>query len=148
MKESGVLTGIKGKSAVVSVEKKEQCAGCGLCLFKDNGKAEFYAKNDKDAKIGDKVIIETSESGKFLGAVLAFLVPLLLIGVSVFIGLVLIKKDIWILILSAAFIAVWYGLLAILDKKIGKANAFSSKIVEIVQENQSQSDDNDKKTKE
>ena len=35
MRETGTLVREKGKTAVVSVEKREECAKCGLCLFKD-----------------------------------------------------------------------------------------------------------------
>ena len=133
MTERGVITEIKGKTAVVSVDKKAECAGCGLCLFKGGtNKAEFYAKNTVGAKIGDAVNIERSESGKFLGVILAFFVPLILIGLSVLINYLFIKNEIWILFLSVAFIAVWYAILAFSDKKLKNIGAFNSRIVSVI----------------
>ncbi|MBP5466983.1 MAG: SoxR reducing system RseC family protein [Clostridia bacterium] len=133
MRDSGVITGIKGRTAVVSVDKKAECAGCGLCLFKEGtNKTEFYAKNTVGAKTGDTVIIEHSDSGKFLGAVLAFFVPLILIGLAVLIDYLFIGNEIWILVLSVAFIAVWYAVLAVLDKKLKKIGAFDSRIVSVI----------------
>lgn len=132
MREIGILTEIKGNVAVVSVDKKEECAGCGLCLFKDNANvAEFYAKNSIGAKVGDKVIVEHSDSGKFLGTVMAFFIPLLLIGLAVLINYLFIKNDIWILILSGIFVAAWYFILAMLDKKIKNLGAFNSRIIAV-----------------
>ncbi|MBQ6980109.1 MAG: SoxR reducing system RseC family protein [Clostridia bacterium] len=133
MREIGILTEIKGDVAVVSVDKKEECAGCGLCLFKDNaGKTEFYAKNTVGAKIGDNVIVERAESGKFLGTILAFFIPLLLIGVAVLINYLFIKSEIWILVLSVIFVAAWYFVLSFIDKKLNKVGAFNSRIVAIL----------------
>lgn len=133
MREKGVVTEIKGGTAVVSVDKKDECASCGLCLFKDGtGKAEFYAKNDLGAKKGDAVIVERLENGRFLGVILAFFIPLLLIGLAVLIDYLFIKNEIWILVLSVIFIAVWYAILALLDKKLKTVGAFNSKIIEIV----------------
>ena len=133
MTERGVITEIKGKTAVVAVDKKAECAGCGLCLFKEGtNKAEFYAKNTVGAKMGDAVIIERSESGKFLGVMLAFLVPLILIGLSVLINYLFIKNEIWILVLSVVLIAVWYAILAFLDKKLKNLGAFNSRIVSVI----------------
>lgn len=132
MRETGTLVREKGETAVVSVEKREECAKCGLCLFKDGAmSAEFYAYNDAGAKKGDKVIIERSETGKLLGAVMVFLVPLFLIGLAVAINYLFIKNEIWILILSAAFIILWYTVLALSDKKLKGKKAFVSRIIEI-----------------
>lgn len=133
IKDSGVITDIKGNTAVVSVDKKAECAGCGLCLFKEGtNKAEFYAKNTVGAKKGDTVVIERNENGKFLGAVLAFFVPLILIGLAVLINHLFIKKEIWILVLSVILIAVWYAILALFDKKLKNIGAFNSRIVSVV----------------
>lgn len=133
MRETGVITETKGVTAVVSVDKKEECAGCGLCLFKDNAqKTEFYAKNAVQAKVGDTVIVERADSGKFLGAILAFFIPLLLIGLAVLIDFLFIKNEIWILVLSGIFVAAWYIILAFVDKKLNKVGAFNSRIVEII----------------
>ena len=133
MTEKGRVIEVTKNFAVVSVDKKAECAGCGLCLFKEGtNKTEFYASNNLNAKIGDEVIVERTESGKLLGAILAFLVPLMLIGLSIAINYLFINKEIWVLILSVIFIAVWFILLAILDKKLKNIGAFRSEIVEII----------------
>ena len=138
MTERGLITEIKGKTAVVSVDKKAECAGCGLCLFKEGtNKAEFYAQNTVGAKIGDAVIIERSESGKFLGVILAFFVPLILIGLAVLVNYLFIKNEIWILVLSVLSVAVWYAILALFDKKLKNIGAFNSRVVSVIPPNNS-----------
>ena len=80
MKEKGVVTALNGKFAVVKVDKRDECSKCGMCLFPKNASSvDFNAKNGVFAKVGDEVIIETQKDGKLAGALLAFLVPLLLI---------------------------------------------------------------------
>ena len=133
MREKGVVTEINKNYAVVSVDKKEECAGCGLCLFKDGtNKTEFYAKNVSGAEVGDEVVLERSEKGRFYGAILAFLIPLLLIGVAVAINYLFIKQEIWTLVLSLIFIVVWFILLFFIDKKLKNFGAFRSEIVEVI----------------
>ena len=126
MKEFGIVTAVDKNRATVKVDKKDECSKCGMCLFPKGANAvEFNAKNDLDAKVGDKVLIETEKDGKLIGAILAFLVPLILIGVSALIGYLVIKSEIWILILSLVLIIAWYVVLSLIDKKIGKTVSFS-----------------------
>lgn len=149
MKEVGVVTEIKGKTAVVSVDKKDECTSCGLCLFKDNAtKAEFYVKAEKDIAVGDNVVIEKSDSGKFLGVILAFFVPLILIGLAVLINYLFIKSEIWILVLSVGFIALWFIILALLDKRFFESGVFNARIVSVLPMPATDNEDNSYNTKE
>ena len=133
MKEFGIVTAVDKNRATVKVDKKDECSKCGMCLFPKGANAvEFNAKNDLDAKVGDKVLIETEKDGKLIGAILAFLVPLILIGISALIGYLVIKSEIWILILSLVLIIAWYVVLSLIDKKIGKTVSFSPKIIKII----------------
>ena len=133
MKGFGIVTAVDKNRATVKVDKKDECSKCGMCLFPKGANAvEFNAKNDLDAKVGDKVLIETEKDGKLIGAILAFLVPLILIGVSALIGYLVIKSEIWILILSLVLIIAWYVVLSLIDKKIGKTVSFSPKIIKII----------------
>lgn len=149
MREIGTVKEINGDRAVVSVDKKDECERCGLCLFKNGeASAEFFVKTDALVKVGDKVEIERSENGKFLGATLAFSVPLLLIGLAVLIDYLFIKKEIFILVLSVLFIAVWYGILAAADKAFKKSGAFSAKIISVLSADETQNETKVKDTKE
>ncbi len=133
MTEIGQVVGIKKKTATVKVDKKDECSKCGMCLFKDNaGYTEFHADNKVGAKVGDTVRIETSEKAKFIGILLVFVVPLLLIGVSALITYTAIKQDIYMLVLSAASVIVWFFILPFIDKAIAKKNKMATEIVEIV----------------
>lgn len=133
MRETGVVTEIKGKTAIVKVDKKSECDKCGMCLFpKGADGITFNANNEVNAKIGDTVVIEREKDGKLLGAILVFLIPLILIGLASVLAYTIIKKEIFVLILSVVFIAVWYMVLAIIDKNLNKRIGYSTKIVSIV----------------
>lgn len=133
MKEVGLVTEASGKFAKVKINKKEECAKCGMCLFPKNaGYAIVNAENSLNAKAGDSVMIETSAKAKSLGVVLVFAVPLVLVLVSALIGYLAIGKEIWILFLSLISLVLWYTILAVIDKKLQKKVTFASVITAIV----------------
>ena len=152
MRERGVVTEIRGNTFVVSVNKKDECSRCGLCLFKDGAdKTEFYVNSEKGVSVGDTVEIERSERGRFSGVMLAFFVPLLLIGLAVAINYLFIKNEIWILVLSVFFIALWYALLAVLDKRFKTSAVFNARIVSVTDKARAQNNEeskNEQNTKE
>lgn len=132
MREIGTVTEIKGKYAAVKVEKKDECSKCGMCLFpKGASSITFNAENALGAKKGDCVIVESVSDGKLVGALLVFLVPLILIGLAAVINYFFIHNEIWILILSVIFIVLWYTILAAIDKIFARSDKFGHKIVEI-----------------
>ena len=152
MRETGVVTEIRGNTAVVSVDKKDECSRCGLCLFKEGtNKTEFFVKSEKGISVGDTVEIERSERGKFSGVILAFLVPLLCIGLAVAANYLFIKNEMWILILSVVSIALWYVILSFIDKRLKNSAAFRARIVLVVEsggEKQNGDINQEQKTKE
>ncbi len=136
MRESALVIKTEGEYATVSIDKKDECSKCGMCAFpKGADKIELRAKNPIKAKTGERVVIEREEGGKLSGAILVFLVPLLLIGLATFITYVFIKNDIWVLFLSIIFIFVWFCILSIIDKKLVFLDKFCSVIIEIEEKN-------------
>ncbi len=133
MKELGTITAVDGTKATVKVDKKDECSKCGMCLFPQNASSiEFEADNYINAKIGDTVIFEKESDGKLLGALLVFLVPLLLIGLSAVLAYLVIKKEIFTLIFSLVFIVIWFVILSVIDKRLKKLRNFKPVIVSII----------------
>ena len=133
MKEVGLVVSLDKNYAQVKVDKKDECSKCGMCLFPKNADSiELRAENSFGAKVGDTAIIETAKDTKLLGAVLVFLIPLLLIGFSAIITYIFIKKEIWTLILSVIFIFLWYNILAAIDKKLKNSQRFCAKVVAVL----------------
>ena len=135
MRETGLVVKTEKNIAKVKVDKKDECSKCGMCLFPQGANSiEFIADNKMGAKVGDNVVIERKTDAKFLGAVLVFLIPLILIGVSAILGFLIIKSDLSVLILSVTLIILWYVILSKIDKKLKKASSFRAIVVEIVKE--------------
>ncbi len=133
MREVGLITKIEGDTATIKVDKKDECSKCGMCLFPKNASSiEINAKNSIGATVGDTVEFERKKDGKFLGSILVFLIPLLLIGLSALITYLFIKIDIWMLILSVIFIVLWYTILAFIDKKLKISLDDASVIISVV----------------
>ena len=136
MKEVGLVVSRDKNYAQVKVDKKDECSKCGMCLFpKGADGAYFHAENTLGAKEGDIVQIELGSNGNLIGAILVFLVPLILIGLSALITYLIIKNEIYMLVLGVGSVVVWFVILALIDKKIGKSKTFSPKIIKIIEKN-------------
>ena len=134
MREVGIVVNADGKDATVKVDKKDECSKCGMCLFPKNASSiEFLSDNDIGASVGDQVVIERKKEAKLTAAILVFLVPLLLIGLSALLTYLFIGIDIWVLILSIIFIIVWYNILSVIDKKLKNRQDYKHIIVEILE---------------
>lgn len=133
MTETGKVKSIDGNYAVVSVDKKDECSKCGMCLFPKNANSvDFRAENTLNASVGDTVVIESKKDVKLAGALLAFFVPLVLIAISAVITYIFLNNEIWMLILSVILISLWYTILAVIDKKLKKSVNFCHVIVSII----------------
>ena len=134
MREVGIVVNADGKDATVKVDKKDECSKCGMCLFPKNASSiEFLSDNDIGASVGDQVVIERKKEAKLTAAILIFLVPLLLIGLSALLTYLFIGIDIWVLILSIIFIIIWYNILSVIDKKLKNRQDYKHIIVEILE---------------
>lgn len=132
MREIGIVKKTDSKNATVVISKKDECSKCGMCAFPKNAsQMEVRCSNEIGAKEGDVVKIERKENGKILGALLVFLIPIILIGVSVLVGILLLKNEILIPIIAIVLIILWFVVLAITDKKLKKLSGFTSVILSV-----------------
>ena len=133
MQEIGIVSKVEKDIAVVKVDKKDQCSKCGMCLFPQGvNSVEFNASNKANAKVGDTVVIERNADGSFLSTILVFLVPLILIGLSVVLGLYIIKWQLSVLILSITLIILWYIILSKIDKILKRKWGYKTVLVKIL----------------
>ena len=131
MQEQGLVVKIEGNTATVRVDKKDECSKCGMCLFPKNAShIDFEAQNDLGVAEGDTVIIQTQKEGKLLGVLLAFLVPLILVGAGVLLGLLVFGNELVALGISVALVIVWYVVLSFIDKKLKKSMGFKPTIIQ------------------
>ena len=139
MRDVGTVVKTYKNYADVKVDKKDACSKCGMCLFSGNvDHTVMTCENILGAKAGDEVVIDVKGKGKLLSIFLLFVVPLILIGLSVLISLVVIKNELWTVILSVLSVALWYVTLIPIDKKLKTRQGFIPCITEIINKGETQ----------
>ena len=122
MKETGTITKISDKTVTVKVKRRNECSKCGLCGMKD-GQSEMdfiasYGDYQNNLAVGDTVVVESAKDLKFISYLLVFIIPLCLIGLSLFIGYAFFSETV-ALIASICSVIGWYVVLAFIDKLFG-----------------------------
>ncbi len=133
MTEYGKVIGTEQNYAVVRVARREECAKCGMCGMKKNAaNVDFKATNDIGAKEGDSVVISAEKNTVLLSSLLVFLAPLLLLAAEIGICYALNAEEVFILLLCVGTLALWFIILALVDKRISKIRGFCPTIVKII----------------
>lgn len=147
MRETGEIVATENGFATVRVSKKTECDKCGMCVFpKGEAHADFRVSDNVGVKKGDKVIFETTENGRLTGAVLVFLIPLLLIGAGIAIGYTVFKEkqELFALIFALGLVAAWFLPLSFIDKAFKKKFGKKMRIVSVLPENSDEPIGNEK----
>lgn len=136
MREFGEVVKTEKNLAVVKIDRKSECEKCGMCGMKTGMSfVEVNSTNTVNAKTGDKVIIETGNGVKFVAVLFTFLIPLILLAVSIILGYLFIKNELYILLVCLGTLVVWYTILGFLDKKFARLRGFCPEIIQIIGEN-------------
>ncbi len=76
-----------GKYAKVSFTRREDCEKCGMCMkHKDSMTVSLNVKNTLGAKVGDEVAIEMRDGFVLKAAFIVYLLPVILVGLTLFLG--------------------------------------------------------------
>ena len=125
IEEIGKVESVDGEEIIVIVDKKKECDKCGMCVFpKGASKVQIRAQNHIGACVGDVVEIRQENDQRLLSAILVFLVPLLLIGLSTAITYLLKLNELFILIFVIGLLVIWFAILSFIDKKRTKNNKY------------------------
>lgn len=128
MLQYGLVTRINDGEAVLQVPRSSACGDkCGSCSGQCNkGVIQVEMKNTLDAKIGDRVEIE-SKSGTILGAAfLVYILPLITLFIGVFITNTVVKAfgfvsdDIISFLVGIGFMALTFVGIKMIDRKVEK----------------------------
>ena len=118
MQQIGIVRALEGDFAMVEVSRKSACEGChaavdgecSACISFGNKSLSTRAENSIGAKVGDRVLLETSSKTVLLYAVSVFLFPLILGIVGYLIGNLFTVTTAYIgavLGFALAFVIVW-----------------------------------------
>ncbi len=94
MQQIGIVKEICGEFATVEVSRQSACegchantdGGCAACVSFGDKKTTAKAKNTANAKVGDRVLLETNSGTVILYAAAVFLFPIILAVVGYILG--------------------------------------------------------------
>lgn len=121
MKEAGKVIDIKGNTAELLFNRTSMCAKCGACGMK-SGKNSIVVpvKNSLGAKIGDTVEIEFESGNVLTSSMLAYIFPLIMLFIGIWIGYSIPQnifevKDVMAAIIGLVFCGFSFLILRALD---------------------------------
>lgn len=119
MRETGIVTEIRGNTAKVKIVKRsacgENCASCkGGCVPTERILA---VKNTIGAECGDKVLIEMSDSRVIGAAFFVYILPLFIFIAGYFVLFFMGMAESLAIVISLVVTALFFALLKIYDKK-------------------------------
>lgn len=80
----GVVIESTGKTAKVRCSVHSDCENCGICP--GNNAVIINVSDEVGARIGQQVLIKGRESNMLLAAFMMFILPLLAVGLGIFLG--------------------------------------------------------------
>ena len=91
MLESGTVTQVTGKNAKVMIERREACGSCNACGMMSGTQKNVVVevKNVLGAKPGDVVEVSFSGRTSLLSTVIAYIIPLAMLLIGVFLGYII-----------------------------------------------------------
>ncbi len=133
MKETGIVTKISNDTATVKVKRRAECSKCGMCGMKDSASDMDFVASVKNAKVslGDTVTIESKKDLKVVSYLLVFIMPLLLVGVGLFVGYKFFNETI-ALIMALGSVVVWFCVIYFVDKIFRFGKNFGYEVTEVI----------------
>ena len=133
MEETGKVIKTDGFLATVFMENIQSCDSCEFAKFCriDKKGREIICRNDKGAKVGDIVQIDTSNKNVFKAMVLNFVLPLFFLICGVAAGKKFLQTDLAGFMLGMFLMVLYFILFLFIDKKILKSGQLLPEIVKI-----------------
>ena len=135
MTERGKVVDIKGKKAIVRMERRASCKDCNMCGFGTNDKfVNLVADNDKNAQIGDMVELTFSTNMVVKAMGIIYVLPIILAGLSLVITTTL-KLSEWLQLGIALGSLLTCVMFVYLAEKFFRKKKYSPVIVNVIKEN-------------
>ena len=138
--EWGLVTAISSGKAKVRLERKSLCERCGICSVWGKDFMLMEVDNLKEARVGDKVRIETPPGKTLKISFMIFMIPLLGLFAGIFSGYLLSRwvglRSLWQAGFGIAFFLLGFLGVRWYDKKAQKGEGFRPRIVQIEREEQ------------
>lgn len=133
MTEKATIIKIENESVTVRLGNRPECAGCKSCVCKPYNNSVIKTK--LNAKVGDTAVINIPDKNRIIAPLVLFLLPLAFMLSGVFIGYKVFTNQGLVLTLGAVFLAVSFGIIALVNFLINKNIKSQITITEIIGEN-------------
>ncbi|MFC1478528.1 SoxR reducing system RseC family protein [Candidatus Margulisiibacteriota bacterium] len=139
MQEQGKVVKTEGNIVFIELEKRAACGYCHACDFQQNGNI-LKVVNDKQAKVGNKVVISIPEWNMIKIAFLVYIVPLVLFVAAYLAGDGIARNFststdqfiIWGMITSIAVLFLYYLFIKFYDKQYKNSLKGKPQVVSIL----------------
>ena len=119
---NGIVTAVGDGQVTVRVESQSACSSCeahGKCGFAESKAKEISIKTSdwQDYHIGENVTVGINKSLGLQAVAIAYILPAVLM-IAIFIILNRYVGDLWCALATIAFVALYWGLLALCRKRL------------------------------
>ena len=125
---SGVITGMDGNKIRIHIEQQSACSTChsrSVCMASDMKGKEVFVENDGgNYQIGETVELLGRTSTGLLAVLLAFVIPFLLILLSLIILQRVVTSEAVSALISLSLLMPYYLILSLFNKKLDKKMQF------------------------
>ncbi len=140
MKEAGLVTKIDGKTAYLRFNRTSACSKCGACgMIAGQSDITVTVENTLHACLDDRVEVEFTTKNALMSSAIAYVFPLVMLFVGVWLGYVIPQdafpvKDALAAILGIVFAAAGFVVLKLLNPYFKKKFAKVYTMVRILDE--------------
>ena len=125
---SGVITGMDGNKIRIHIEQQSACSTChsrSVCMASDMKGKEVFVENDGgNYQIGETVELLGRTSTGLLAVLLAFVIPFLLILLSLIVLQRVVASEAVSALISLSLLMPYYLILSLFNKKLDKKLQF------------------------
>lgn len=129
IEHQGIITGLGEKTVKVSLLNVTSCSSChakAICNVSDvDNKVIEVFRDGKDYKVGDKVKISYNKSMSFKALLLGYLLPFLLVLVTLIVSLSITQDEPFSGLISLVVLIPYYTVLAFCKNKLKKTFTFN-----------------------
>ncbi len=140
MTEIGRVIKIKNNEALVRIDRKSACSGCGVCAFKPSDLyIDIPLQNTLNAKTGDRVEVDITSGSVAKMSVTAYLLPLIFSVLLLVVGVISTFPE-WVSILMFFVgLVIGFFIVATIDKRVYRRKDNMPKMINILTEESSSS---------
>ncbi|SNS33586.1 positive regulator of sigma(E), RseC/MucC [Anaerovirgula multivorans] len=140
MKQCGVVTLVKDKTAKVLMQRHSSCGSCNACkMGQEDMKMEIEAINDANAKLGERVEVDMEGQSVLTAAFIVYVIPLLALVIGVLLATTIlpnlgVNENMELYAALIGFTLMFFSFIGIRKKEnvIKNSRKFTPVIVEVI----------------